>query len=261
MDLRQIRTFRAVAELGSLSKASDRLRIAQPALSRQIKLLEHELKTPLFVRHGRGMVLTDAGRLFLDRTAHTVRQLEQACEDVLSSAGKLYGRVVIGMVPTVGSALACKVARRVADDLPGVMLRMVEAYGGYLTEWLHRGEIDMAVVYGPATAVHLDAERLRTDNLHAIGPRGCGLAVQGEVGLDWLARHKLVLPSAPHALRLLVDQAFSDASLAPNIGIEVDSFGALLEIVAGGVGFTLLPRYAVTSLAGDAWRRLNFPPR
>ncbi|HBY32138.1 MAG TPA: transcriptional regulator, partial [Bradyrhizobium sp.] len=61
MDFRQLRTFACVAELGSLSKASDTLRVAQPALSRQIKLLEHELRTELFTRNGRGMVLTDAG--------------------------------------------------------------------------------------------------------------------------------------------------------------------------------------------------------
>ena len=68
MDLKQLRTFRAVAELGSLSKAADRLRAAQPALSRHIKLLEHELRVELFVRNGRGMLLTSAGRMLLDRT-------------------------------------------------------------------------------------------------------------------------------------------------------------------------------------------------
>lgn len=69
MDFRQLRTFSCVAELGSLSKASDTLRVAQPALSRQIKLLEHELRAELFTRNGRGMVLTEAGRLLLTRTA------------------------------------------------------------------------------------------------------------------------------------------------------------------------------------------------
>ena len=76
MDLKQLRTFRAVAELGSLSKAADRLRAAQPALSRHIKLLEHELRVELFVRNGRGMLLTSAGRMLLDRTTGLIRQIE-----------------------------------------------------------------------------------------------------------------------------------------------------------------------------------------
>ena len=73
MDIRQLRTFSCVAELGSLSKASDTLRVAQPALSRQIKLLEHELRADLFTRNGRGMVLTDAGRLLLAHTEKSWR--------------------------------------------------------------------------------------------------------------------------------------------------------------------------------------------
>ena len=91
MDFRQLRTFSCVAELGSLSKASDTLRVAQPALSRQIKLLEHELRTELFTRNGRGMVLTEAGRLLLARTAGIVRQIDQIRDDIQSAGGTAVG--------------------------------------------------------------------------------------------------------------------------------------------------------------------------
>src|SRR4249920_542199 len=87
MDFRQLRTFSCVAELGSLSKAADRLRTAQPALSRQIKLLEHELRVDLFIRNGRGMLLTSAGRMLLDRTTGLVHQIEQVRDDIQSSSG------------------------------------------------------------------------------------------------------------------------------------------------------------------------------
>src|ERR1700748_710364 len=85
MDFRQLRTFSCGAELGSLSKASDTLRVAQPALSRQIKLLEHELRTELFTRNGRGMVLTEAGRLLVASTAGIGRELGQMREDIPSA--------------------------------------------------------------------------------------------------------------------------------------------------------------------------------
>ena len=94
-----------MAELGSLSKASDTLRVAQPALSRQIKLLEHELRTELFTRNGRGMVLTDAGRLLLARTSGIVRQIDQIRDDIQSAQGPPSGRVVLGLVPTKGIPL------------------------------------------------------------------------------------------------------------------------------------------------------------
>jgi LysR family nitrogen assimilation transcriptional regulator len=103
MDLKQLRTFRAVAELGSLSKAADRLRSAQPALSRHIKLLEHELRVELFVRNGRGMLLTSAGRMLLDRTTGLIRQIEQVRDDLQSAKGSPSGRVILGLVPTVSA--------------------------------------------------------------------------------------------------------------------------------------------------------------
>ncbi|MFC7555479.1 LysR family transcriptional regulator [Pseudoroseomonas wenyumeiae] len=87
-----MRTFKAVAELGSLSKASDRLRIAQPALSRHIKLLEHELRTELFIRNGRGMQLTSAGCMLLERTAGLVRQMEQVRDDIQSFSASCRAR-------------------------------------------------------------------------------------------------------------------------------------------------------------------------
>lgn len=149
MDFRQLRTFACVAELGSLSKASDTLRVAQPALSRQIKLLEHELRTELFTRNGRGMVLTDAGRLLLARTSGIVRQIDQIRDDIQSAGGAPSGRVVLGLVPTVSCVLSARLARRTVERYPGISLCIVESYSGHLIEWLHRGEMDLAVIYGP----------------------------------------------------------------------------------------------------------------
>ena len=155
MDIRQLRTFSCVAELGSLSKASDTLRVAQPALSRQIKLLEHELRAELFTRNGRGMVLTEAGRLLLARTAGIVRQIDQIRDDIQSSGGPPSGRVVLGLVPTVSCVISARLARRTVESYPGISLCIVESYSGHLIEWLHRGQMDLAVIYGPSVDLHL----------------------------------------------------------------------------------------------------------
>ncbi|MDT9598780.1 LysR family transcriptional regulator [Sphingosinicella rhizophila] len=245
MDLRQLRTFRAVAELGSLSKASDRLRIAQPALSRQIKLLEHDLRTPLFIRHGRGMVVTEAGRMLFERTAGLMRQLEQAREDVLAASGAPSGRVVVGMVPTISGGLAGLVAQRVVELYPQVALRIFDAYGGFLIDLIHRGEIDMAVVYGPATQLHLNVETLRSDDLFAIAAPGQGISQLGSASFSDIAKRPLILPSHPHGLRALAEHAAAAADLTLHIPVEADSFQALVDIVAAGVGCTFLPYYAV----------------
>src|SRR3954469_10734762 len=125
MDLRQLTTFVQVADLGSLSKAAERLRIAQPALSRQIRLLEEELKVTLFTRHGRGMVLTPAGELLRGRASGILRQVEEARADLMEEAGAVRGRVVFGMPPTVGDVLATRLIERFLALHPEVRLRVV----------------------------------------------------------------------------------------------------------------------------------------
>jgi len=245
MDFRQIRTFRSVAELGSLSKAADKLRIAQPALSRQIKLLEHELRAELFTRNGRGMVLTEAGRLLMARTAGIVRQIDQIRDDIQSAAGAPSGRVVLGLVPTVSCVLSTRLAQRTVETYPGISLCIVESYSGHLIEWLHRGEMDLAIIYGPSADLHLNLQSLGRDQIVAVGPRGSGLARKKEVALDWLLRQKLVLPSHSHGLRALIERAAAKKKLQLDVQLEADSFRVLTSLVEAGLGYTLLPPSSV----------------
>jgi DNA-binding transcriptional LysR family regulator len=245
MDFRQIRTFRSVAELGSLSKAADKLRIAQPALSRQIKLLEHELRTELFTRSGRGMVMTEAGRILLSRTAGIVRQIDQIRDDIQSAAGAPSGRVVLGLVPTVSCVLSTRLAQRTVETYPGISLCIVESYSGHLIEWLHRGEMDLAIIYGPSADLHLNLQSLGRDQIVAVGPRGSGLARKKEVGMDWLLRQKLVLPSHSHGLRALIERAAAKKKLQLDVQLEADSFRVLTSLVEAGLGYTLLPPSSV----------------
>jgi len=245
MDLRQLRTFSCVAELGSLSKASDTLRVAQPALSRQIKLLEHELRAELFTRNGRGMVLTDAGRLLLARTAGIVRQIDQVRDEIQSAGGPPSGRVVLGLVPTVSCVISARLARRTVDKYPGISLCIVESYSGHLMEWLHRGEMDLALIYGPSSDLHLTVQSLGRDTIVAVGPRGSGLAQKKQVDIGWLLRQRLVLPSHSHGLRALIEHAAAKKKLKLDVKLEADSFRVLTSLVEEGLGYTLLPPSSV----------------
>src|SRR5215470_7557827 len=247
MDFRQLRTFSCVAELGSLSKASDTLRVAQPALSRQIKLLEHELRAELFTRNGRGMVLTDAGRLLLARTAGIVRQIDQIRDDIQSAGRAPSGRVVLGLVPTVSCVLSARLARRTVERFPGISLCIVESYSGHLIEWLHRGEMDLAIIYGPSADLHLTVKSLGRDAVVAVGPKGSGLARKKRIEMDWLLRQKLVLPSHSHGLRALIEHAAAKRKLKLDIQLEADSFRVLTSLVEEGLGYTLLPPSSVRS--------------
>ena len=245
MDIRQLRTFSCVAELGSLSKASDTLRVAQPALSRQIKLLEHELRAELFTRNGRGMVLTDAGRLLLARTAGIVRQIDQVRDEIQSAGGPPSGRVVLGLVPTVSCVISARLARRTVDKYPGISLCIVESYSGHLMEWLHRGEMDLALIYGPSSDLHLTVQSLGRDTIVAVGPRGSGLSQRKQVDIGWLLKQTLVLPSHSHGLRALIEQAAAKKKIKLDVKLEADSFRVLTSLVEEGLGYTLLPPSSV----------------
>jgi LysR family nitrogen assimilation transcriptional regulator len=245
MDLKQLRTFRAVAELGSLSKAADRLRAAQPALSRHIKLLEHELRVELFVRNGRGMLLTSAGRMLLDRTTGLVRQIEQVRDDLQSASGKPSGRVILGLVPTVSAVFSGRLARRVVTDFPQISLRIVESYGGHLVDWLHRGDMDLAITYGPAVDLHLQVQSIGREDLAVVGPPGSGLNRKKQVDLKWLVKQKLIVPSLSHGMRALVEKAVAREGLMLKPMIEADSYRAQISLMEEGLGYTLLPPSAI----------------
>lgn len=240
MDLKQLRTFIVVAESGSLSRASDRLRLAQPALSRQIKLLEAEVGYDLFSRSSRGMVLTLHGAALLERTSGLVQQLDGAIDDVRSMGSEPAGQVVFGCIPSASYVIAGRIAIRVARELPKISLRILEGYAGHQITWLQRGEVDLALLYGPASDLHLRVTEIMFEELVMVSPRDSG-PERKEIGMADLGKLDLVLPSRPHGLRLVVEAAATRASTVLNVRYEADSFVVLKEIVAAGLGHTVLP--------------------
>ncbi len=245
MDLRQLTTFLQVAELGSLGKASDRLRIAQPALSRQMRLLEGELRVALFVRHGRGMELTPAGERLRARAVGILRQVEEARSDVMDAAGAVRGQVAFGLPPTVGGILATRLIERVLAAHPEITLRVVQAFSGYLIEWLQRGEIDIAVVYAGPPATGVRQTPLLNETLHFVAAPQPGLSPHHAVAFTEVAAERLVLPGPQHGLRKLVDDVALQRGLSLSIAVEADDLQVLKDLSMRRLGATILPLAAV----------------
>jgi DNA-binding transcriptional LysR family regulator len=258
MNLQQLKTFVLIAELGSLSKVSDRIRIAQPALSRQMRLLQEEVGVPLLARHRLGLRLTEAGEEMLKRLSGVIRQLDQAFEDVRTLSGAASGRVALGIVPTASYVLAGQLACQVAGKFPGISLRIVEAYSVHLIEWLQRGEIDVAIMYGSDADFHMKTKPLLLDELVLVGPASSGLDAEAPVAVSALSAIPLVLPSRPNGLRLIVEGAAARAGVKLTVRFEADSFRVLNDLVEQGLGYTVLPLSAI-SREREA-RRLKFAP-
>ncbi|HEY0275777.1 MAG TPA: LysR substrate-binding domain-containing protein [Paenirhodobacter sp.] len=249
-----MKTFVRVAEIGSLSGASDVLRIAQPALSRQIRLLEEEVGQTLFIRSHAGMRLTPAGGDLLARVAGLLRQLEQGLDEVRAFSHDPAGEVTIAMVPTVSAVVAEALVRRVERDLPQVRLRLIEGYTSHIIDWLHHREVDMAVIYGPASDLHLRARNVAADELVLITPLGQGPGGQDPgtpATLADLAGARLILPGSQHGLRLVIDKAAERAGVRITATVEASAFVTSLQLVAAGLGWTVLPGSIMAGFAAD----------
>jgi LysR family transcriptional regulator, nitrogen assimilation regulatory protein len=241
MDLSQLRTLIHVAELGSLSKAADRMRIAQPALSRQMRLLEEELGVRLFVRHGRGMVITEQGRDVLAHAMRVMAELDEIRARTSDANAPLTGQIAIGMPPTVADILSVPLVTAFGKSHPKVMLRLVSAYTGYLLDWLHRGEIDVAILYDPHAARSVRSRPLLLENLFLIGPRKAGFSTARAIPFKQLDGKRLLLPSVRHGLRTIVERCATEAGISLDVAIEADSYATLKDLVRRGHGWTILP--------------------
>lgn len=241
MDVVQLKTLIHVAELGSLSKASDRLHIAQPALSRQIRLLEKELGAYLFERHGRGMEITEVGREVLSHATRIMDEMESIRNSVIGGKTQFRGAVVLGTTPTVGAIVTVPLVRRIKEAHPDLSVRFSSAFSGYLLDWVQRGELELAISYDPQPLHTLRIVPVMMENLMLVGPASAGLRLDGSVPFASLTDQALVLPSPRHGLRVIMDDCAREVGIQLKSSVEADSFGAMIDLVSSGFGFTALP--------------------
>lgn len=245
MDLRQLRTFVHVAQLGSISLAAERLHIAQSALTRQIQSLEAELDVRLLRRHGRGVSLTAEGEMLQERAAVILREVDATRLAIKSDPNMLKGEVSFGMPPSVADVLSGRLIEKFSSMHPQVKLRAVTASSGYILEWLQRGVIDLGVIYDVKTAPMIRTSPLMVEQLYLIQRTSEAPDHGGEVTLAEALTRKLILPSGPHGLRLLIDGAAAANGLTFETFAEADSLQVQLDLVRRGLGATILPYLSV----------------
>lgn len=241
MDVVQLKTLIHVAELGSLSKASDRLHIAQPALSRQIRQLEKELGVYLFERHGRGMIITEAGTEVLHHATRIMDELEAIRSSVSAGQGAFRGAVAIGTTPTIAEIMTVRLVKRIRDEHPDLSIRFSSAFSGYLLDWIQRGELELAISYDLEPLHTLRIVPVMMENLVLVGPPSSGLTLEQPVHFAALAHEQMVLPSPRHGLRKIMDRCAADMGFKIMPSVEADSFGAMIDLVCNGFGLTALP--------------------
>ena len=272
MELRQLRYFVRIVEMGSMSRAARELDVVQSALSQQITRLEGEIAVRLLQRTPRGVVPTEAGVAFFREAQLALRHADQAVRSAQQS--RLSGSVSVGLAPTTATILALPLMQAMRARYPDVRLHMVESMSGHLAEMLNARALDMAVLFdsrlhgseaGPARSGQArpggrrwQVRPLIEERLFLIRSRRHPQAgvLPASMALADLALEPLILPTGQHGLRSTLDTAFAQARFTPHVVLEVDSLSMVMAAVDAGLGSSLQP-WAAMGRFEDAAQRFE----
>lgn len=226
LDLRRLRTVLAIMEHGSLSRAAERLGIAQPALGAQLRQLEEELGVTLLTRHSRGVTPTEAGDVLRAEAQPLLDRLDALATRISDLGTFPRGTVVVGVTPSTGNLLATPLLRFVAEELPHVSLSLVEALSTALVDRVADGSVDLAVCYDlPANRRGVRGETLAPDWLVFVEHRDAG-RIAGRSGIPFaeaIAVPLVMTALGNEVLRRMIEAAAREAALELTIAHEVQS--------------------------------------
>lgn len=249
MDLRQLGYFVSVVDAGSFSRAAVALNLAQPTLSRQVGLLEAELGQRLFVRTGRGATLTEAGQALVVHARLMLDTAQRAREELRELHASPGGRITVGLPPRVAAGLGATLVTQFRERFPRAAVTVSEGLSLHLREWLIDGRLDLALLFDPLPTPQLDYETLLRESLLMVAPAD-GPRLPARVSFASLADWPMVLPSAPNAIRSLVDAVARPRRVQLQVVAEVGSVQTVVQLVRQGVGCTVLPESALPDESG-----------
>lgn len=256
MELRQLKYFVRVVELGGMSRAALDLDLVQSTLSQQISRLESELSTRLLQRSSKGVLPTEAGLAFFREAQLTLRHAEQAAR--AAQQARLTGTVSVGLASTTASVLGLPLMQAMGERYPDVRLHMVESMSGHLTAMLNARQLDLAVLFDAGAARRWSVLPLLEEKLfliRALQPRpAAASAGTDSLRMAHLKGLPLILPTGAHGLRSTLDAAFARAKFKPLLVAEIDSLALSMDLVSAGVGSTVQPWAALGRIADAAQR-------
>lgn len=263
MDLRQLEALLAVAETGSFTTAADRLHTVQSNVSEHVRQLETELGVKLLVRGRRATVPTEFGVRVIERARAIRSEIEALHQDLSMLQGLETGHATLGVVGTVSRLLVPMVVAEMRVSAPGVSLRLTEGASERLAGEVAERQLACAVVTEPVSDPRLHVEHLRDEDLVALVPSSLRLRGREPIALAELAAETLILPPAGNPLRDEVDTAARAERVDLRVPIEVEGVRLIADLVAAGVGVSILPETAVArEHAGVRQMRIALmPPR
>jgi DNA-binding transcriptional LysR family regulator len=260
MEIHQLRYFLAVAEEGNFSRAAAKVRVAQPSLSQQIRKLEAEIGQPLFDRLPRSVVLTEAGRCLLDYARQILASIGDARRCVDELKGKTAGDVAVGAIPTIAPYVLPELVVTFQKHYPDVTLHIVEDVTAVITQRVEAGELDVALASNCQRSPTLRVERLGEEPLLALVPEEHALAKQNEITLDDLKSQRFLLLHEMHCLSQQVHHLLESRRLDPEVALAGSQLSTIANMVAAGIGVSIVPNMMVNHQATPGCVSLPFAP-
>ena len=252
MELRQLEYLVAVAEEASFTRAADRLHVAQPGVSAQIRQLERELGQELFDRSGRTVRLTEVGTAVLGYARDALGAASSARFAVDEFVGLVRGRVNVGMVVACSSFDLVELLAGFHLEHPGVEIALSEANSDELISALLSGQLDMAyIAIGESVPAGLDVQDLGDEPLVAAVGKGDPLATCRTIDLADLGDRALMCLPRGTGIRGILDEACARVGLQPRIALEASNLGILARLAGRGLGVAILPASVAAANAAE----------
>ncbi|KGR88201.1 LysR family transcriptional regulator [Lysinibacillus odysseyi] len=242
MELRDLKSFIAVAQHGSFTKASQQLFVSQPSLSKNIKRLEEFLQVELLERSTRYVRLTDAGRIVYEQSKKALLALEEI-PLLLNDLKQIHsGSIKIGIPPLIGTLFFPELARRFHEKYPNVQLELTELGAKRIWELVDNGHVNLGFVVLPTNETLFQMKPFIEDEFVLFIHENHPLAGESEISISQLKDEKFILFSDEFTLHDLVIQACKDTGFIPNIIYKSSQWDLIIELVSSQLGITLLPK-------------------
>ncbi len=246
MEITQIESFLEAVKAGSFRAAARSLNMSQPSLSARVQTLEHELRTPLFHRLGRGVRLTEAGEAFLpfaERVVSVIEQGKEAVDHVRDAEG---GVLTIGTARTIGTYTLPPILEQFRKRFPRVSTHIRTARSSDVLEWVTDGVVDVGLSreldYPDVHSIYLYDEEIVL-----VTYPGHPFAEQGQARIHEVARQPLILYDPGSTYFVLINQVCREAGIVPKVEMTLDSIEATKHMIVLGLGVSFLPRSAISS--------------
>ncbi|MEY2844606.1 MAG: hypothetical protein RL076_152 [Chloroflexota bacterium] len=260
MDVQQLRIFVEVATHLHVSKAAQTLHLAQPAVSRAIRELEHDCgDVALIQKVGRNIRLTEAGEVLLGHAHRILAEVTDAQMSMQARSHATAGRVRIGAPPTIGQRLLPPALARFRALHPAVELRIEQGGTSQLLTHLDLGEIDIAVVTMPIPTRNHHIELLFDEPLVVVMHRTHALAHHTQIALSALSDESFLLYPPVYEMHNTIIAACKTAGFTPKIALDGGDVGLLLELAAAGLGVAIVPQLAIRGNEEIVARPLSAP--